>query len=72
MSGMRGLSLFIVEGDKEGWGVLSWREHARALLATVIHSADITARGRAIELVHSLGRRGYPEFRDLLPPNLSG
>ena len=62
----------IVEGDKEGWGVLSWREHARTLLATVIHSADITARGSAVELVHRLGRRGYPEFRDLLSPNLSG
>jgi hypothetical protein len=62
MSGMRGLSLAIVEGDKEGWGVLSWREHARALLATVIHSADITARGRAIELVHSPAGVGIRNF----------
>jgi hypothetical protein len=57
----------IVEGDKEGWGVLSWREHARILLAKVVNSPDMTARGSAIELVHRLGRRGYPEYRDLLP-----
>jgi hypothetical protein len=62
----------IVEGDKEGWGVLSWRDHARTLLAAVIRSADTTARGNAIELILRLGRRGYPEFRDLLPQNLSG
>ncbi len=60
----------IIEGDKDGWRVLSWRDHARAMLAAAIHSADQTARTKALELIHHLGRRGYPEFRDLLPPNL--
>jgi hypothetical protein len=57
----------IVEGDKDGWGVLSWPQHARNLLAAAIHSADETARMGAINLVHYLGARGYSEFRDLLP-----
>jgi hypothetical protein len=30
----------IIEGDKDGWRVLSWREHARTLLATAINSVD--------------------------------
>jgi hypothetical protein len=57
----------IIEGDKDGWGVLSWRDHARALLAAAIHSTDQAARTTAVELIQHLGRRGYPEFRDLLP-----
>jgi hypothetical protein len=56
----------IVEGDKDGWGVLSWREHAHAVLATAMHSGDETARNRARDLVHHLGARGYFEFRHLL------
>lgn len=62
----------IVEGDKDGWAVLSWREHARNLLGGAIHSADQTARMRAINLVHYLGARGYSEFRDLIPANVAG
>ena len=62
----------IVEGDKDGWAVLSWRDHARALLAATLHSADQTAHTRAVELINDFGRRGYPEFRDLLPANVMG
>ncbi len=57
----------IVEGDRDGWGILGWRDHARTILGTAIHSADLTARDRTIDLVHRLGSRGYFEFRDLLP-----
>jgi hypothetical protein len=57
----------IIEGDNDGWGVLSWRDHARALIGAAIHSDDQAARTTAVELIHHLGRRGYPEFRDLLP-----
>lgn len=57
----------IFEGDKEGWGVLVWREHARKILAEAIQSADLSARSAAVALVNRFGARGYPEFRDLLP-----
>lgn len=55
----------IIEGDKNGWGVRAWMDHARNILAQAIHSISQTARTRAIELVHHLGERGYSQFRDL-------
>jgi hypothetical protein len=57
----------MVAGDKEGWGVLGWRESARKILATSLKSADQNARTAARDLIHRLGSRGYFEFRDLLP-----
>jgi hypothetical protein len=57
----------ILEGDKDGLDVLSWRNHARALFAAGIHSGDQAARTRSVELIQDLGQRGYAEFRDLLP-----
>jgi hypothetical protein len=56
----------IIEGDKNGWAVLSWLEQARNVLAQAIHSPDQFARTRASDLVHRLGERGYSQFRDLL------
>jgi hypothetical protein len=57
----------IVAGDKEGWGILGWREFARKILADAMSSADQPARAKATELIHRLGSRGYFEFRELLP-----
>jgi hypothetical protein len=56
----------IIEGDKNGWAVLSWLDHARNLLAQAINSGDQSARTRAVDLVHHLGARGYPQFHDLI------
>ena len=56
----------MVEGDKEGWAIYGWREHARTILATAIQSDNADAREAATTLVHRLGARGYLEFRDLL------
>ncbi len=55
------------EGDKEGWGILGWREHVRTILTTAIQSSDLEARQADVDLVYRLGARGYFEFRDLLP-----
>jgi hypothetical protein len=57
----------IVKGDKEGWAILGWPEHARTILATAIQSADAEARETAVDLVHRLGALGHREFRNLLP-----
>jgi hypothetical protein len=59
----------MLEGDKQGWSVASWSEHARTILATALNSVDQNAHAKANDLVHYLGSRGYPEFRDLLPAN---
>lgn len=56
----------MVEGDKKGWLLPGWLEHARTILAAALESADEAAQGRATELIHRLGARGYLQFRDLL------
>lgn len=56
----------MVEGDKEGWAIEMWREHAKTILTNVMHSTDATVRHAGEELVHRLGAMGYFEFRDLL------
>jgi hypothetical protein len=56
----------IIEGDKDGWGILGWRDHARTILVTTLQSVDHEARAAAVDLVHRLGARGHLEFRDLL------
>jgi hypothetical protein len=56
----------IVEGDKEGLRILSWRQHAWTILATARNSDNAETREAATTLVHRLGARGYLEFRDLL------
>lgn len=56
----------MIEGDKEGWGILGWREYARTILTTAIQSPNAEARQVSVDLVHRLGARGYFEFRDLL------
>jgi hypothetical protein len=62
----------IVEGDKDGWGILGWREHARSILSVATGSGDIQAQKAAANLIHRLGARGYFEFRDLLPARSGG
>jgi len=59
----------IVEGDKEGWGVLGWQDHARTILSAAMGSEDGQAKNAAIVLINKLGARGYFDFRDLLPPH---
>jgi hypothetical protein len=56
----------IVKGDREGWGIYGWQEHARTILTTALRSADSEAATSAENLIHYLGSKGYFEFRDLL------
>jgi hypothetical protein len=57
----------IVERDLDGWGIRTWREQARTIISFALASVEESARQEAINLIHYLGSRGYPEFRDLLP-----
>jgi hypothetical protein len=56
----------LIEGDKEGWAVQAWHDHARSILVTALRVGDAEARQSAIDVVNRLGQRGYFEFRDLL------
>ncbi len=54
----------LIRDDPQGWGLISSREHVRAVLAAGL--ADMAAAERTREVLHELGARGHIEFRDLL------
>jgi hypothetical protein len=62
---IRCLSL-MVEGDKEGWRIPGWLEHARTILINALNSGDAAAGQAATNLAHRFGARGYLHFRDLV------
>lgn len=56
----------MAEADKEGWGIIGWRDELRAAISTALASGEVEARNEAEGLVNYLGARGHLEFRDLL------
>ncbi len=56
----------LVDGDKNGWGISSWREHATAILKSALDSADEDARKESRNIINRLCARGFHEFRGLL------
>jgi len=56
----------MVQGDKEGWEIGSWRDDSRKILAIAIASGNSVARQAAIALVNRLAARGMPDYKDLL------
>ena len=56
----------MVEGDKKGWNIPSWKDGARKILSIALKSEDESARSSAFDLINRLGARGHLEFRDLL------
>ncbi|MGD9726925.1 MAG: hypothetical protein AB7G68_16695 [Nitrospiraceae bacterium] len=58
---------FMVQGDKEGWGIQGWRDETRKILATSFASRNPFARQAAIELINRLAARGMPDYKELLP-----
>ncbi len=56
----------MVQGDKEGWNIRSWRNDSRKILATAISSGNSSATQAAIELVNRLAARGMPDYKDIL------
>jgi len=56
----------IVVGDKEGWAIYGWEQHARELLKTALQSENTAARESAVRVINIIGSRGQYGFRDLL------
>lgn len=56
----------MVQGDKEGWEIGSWRDDSRKILAIAITSGNSASRQAAIDLVNRLAARGMPDYKDLL------
>lgn len=62
------LRLFIEVSDKP-WDVYGIRDEAMVILKHAMTSGDETLIESARGVIHSLGARGYREFRQLLPVN---
>jgi hypothetical protein len=56
----------IIEGDREGWSIHGWRQHATAILQAGTQSMDSAVRDAAGLVIDRLGARGHLEFRSLL------
>ena len=56
----------LIEGDKEGWAIYAWREHARSILSMALRIGNGEVKQAATDVVNRLGARGYFEFGDLL------
>lgn len=56
----------MIEKDHKGWGIYSWHDEIKTILAKVIQGSNDTAKQTAKALIHRLGERGHWEFRDLL------
>jgi hypothetical protein len=54
----------LVEGDRDGWVVLTSKDGIRTIIANAKGVAD--TEGGAAAFVSALSARGYPEFRELL------
>jgi hypothetical protein len=57
----------VVEADREHWRIGAYQQAAADILKAAIGCGDRTARTAAVDLVHSLGRKGHQQFRSLLP-----
>ena len=56
----------LIEGDKDGWELETWRGDSRKILETALASGNQTAVQAARDLVNRLAARGMPDYGDLL------
>ncbi len=56
----------IIIGDKEGWAIYGWEQHARELLKTALESDNAQAKESAVRVINLIGSRGQYGFRELL------
>lgn len=56
----------MVDNDKKGWGILSWRDDLRYVINTVLKSENADAQDEARDFINRLAARGHLEFKDLI------
>lgn len=56
----------MTELDAEGWSTHGSADEIRGTLSAALSSEDPEAKRRAETVVHLLGARGLPSFRELL------
>ncbi|MFC2062538.1 hypothetical protein ACFLS8_01120 [Chloroflexota bacterium] len=57
---------FIVEGDREGWKIHSWREEARTILTDALESKEKPTKEAAKDLINRLCAQGHIDYKELL------
>jgi hypothetical protein len=61
-----GVLQLMLQNDRDGWLVLSWKDSVTDILRSALNSARADVRTLATETTQQLGVRGYREFRALL------
>lgn len=56
----------MIEGDREGWRIHSWREEARAIISAALQTEDKPTQEVARSLVNRLCANGFLDYGDLL------
>jgi len=57
---------WIIVGDKEGWAIYGWEQHARELLKVALNRDNAKAKESAVRVINLIGSRGHYGFRDLM------
>ena len=57
---------YIIVGDRDGWQIHGWEQHARELLKSALDSDSADARESAVRVINLIGSRGQYGFRELL------
>lgn len=56
----------MVAENKNGWGILGWRQQAQEIIRAARKSGNSEARKKADDLINVLGSRGYFDFGEIL------
>lgn len=56
----------MVEGSREPWEILGWRENLEKILRSLLQTGAEDPRKKAVELVNLLAARGHLGYKDLL------
>ena len=59
--------ILMIEGDREGWKIHSWREEAKVIITAALQAEDEKTQEVARSLVNKLCANGFLEYGDLLP-----
>ncbi len=57
----------LIDSDKNDWGVHTWRDEAKPIVASALDSNDPGTTKAARDFINRMSARGYLGFREMLP-----
>lgn len=57
----------LIDSDKTDWGVYTWRDEAKPIVAAALDSNDPGTTKAARDFINRMSARGYLGFREMLP-----